>query len=206
MEKLFKPSKFKIIINIVVSLFMLIMIFFINLPAASPSFSSWSLYRKIATFFIGWFISFAIYYPLTSGILYLVSSIKNARYDVKKIIIAILMIIIFNPISFTWMNYYKNYYQTLTQSTDCGLVINEILENSKVEEAGVRPLDLILKVDGEEVQTVNKFLKLLDKHKPGDKVVMITDKGERIVELVQDPESANHAVLGVMLAPNPCKK
>jgi S1-C subfamily serine protease len=60
-----------------------------------------------------------------------------------------------------------------------GIMVGAVAQGSTAQAAGIEPIrpgrrgamgDIILAVDGVEVETYNEYLDILDKHKPGDKV------------------------------------
>lgn len=51
-----------------------------------------------------------------------------------------------------------------------GVLINDIIEDSPAEEAGLMKGDVIVKVDGEPVRTVARATRLIRDHSPGDEV------------------------------------
>ena len=55
--------------------------------------------------------------------------------------------------------------------TDHGVNVESVAENSPAEKAGVKQGDLILKVDGNTVKTVDEINKIRDSHKKGDTIV-----------------------------------
>lgn len=68
---------------------------------------------------------------------------------------------------------------------DRGVVIIEVLPNSPAEKANLRPLDIIVKVDNEKLESMTQLRKLLYKYRVGDKAVLIINRNgeEKRVEI-----------------------
>jgi len=216
MKNLLRPTRVKIISNILFSLGLVLTFLFLPALGFSQVFSQFTLGHKIGSFFASWAFCFVIYYPLVASLAYLVSSVRSSIYNTKEIIFALILVAVFNPFSiafiFSKVNIKKNIpteniniSQNNVQSV-CGLMVGEFLPNSKMPEAGINKGDVILKFNGAEVKNVQDIFNQLVQKKPGDKVAMETDKGIKTVELAKDPADPNRPVLGVKLLPNPCKK
>jgi hypothetical protein len=211
MENLLKPSKIKLICHLIVVLVILFISLFIGFKSSGLNYSFFTTWNMAIVFSINLIVGFIIFYPLTSGAIFIYSSIKNKTYDAKKIIIAIIMILIFNPLTLSFIinkailfftkDKIANEVEKLSNEP-CGLVIMSISEYSRVAEAGLKPGDMILGFDGKEVRTVKELLALLGYHKPGDRIILKTAKGDKTVELVASLDDSNHAVLGVNLVEN----
>ncbi len=66
-----------------------------------------------------------------------------------------------------------------------GILLNDIVENSPAEEAGLEHGDVIVSLDGEQIKDFNDFLLKIGEHFPGDTVELgvIHDKQLKTVEL-----------------------
>lgn len=66
-----------------------------------------------------------------------------------------------------------------------GVYIQEVVEYGPAEKAGIKPGDIIVKVDGEKVKTFTEINRIKNKHKAGDtiKIVVNRDGKERELEL-----------------------
>ncbi len=64
-----------------------------------------------------------------------------------------------------------------------GVYVVEVNEGSGAEEAGIKPHDVIIKVDGHQVRTSSQLQELVAIHRPGDKVevVLLRDGKEKTV-------------------------
>jgi voltage-gated potassium channel Kch len=215
MKNILQPTKIKIIIHLLVALGFVVATIIFSLSGFGKVFSELALWQKILSFLVSWLISFIIYYPLTFGLIYLFSSIKNSLYNAKEIILALIFIIIFNPLTLSFVlssllpkkalapsNAVEN---NLPPEAVCGMRINDFTAGSKVAEAGIGKGDIVIKFNGAEIKSVQDIFSQLAQKKPGDKVSLETDKGLKIVELIKNANNPNVPALGVLLEPSLCK-
>jgi hypothetical protein len=221
MKKILKPTKIKIICNIFLSLALVLLAIFLPSSGVSGAFAQLSLGQKLLNFFVGYIISFIFYYSLTASLVHLASSIKNSVYVLREIIWAVIFIAIFNPLTLSAVSvklFSVHVAPKISQSRQvpenevqnsnqpiCGLKINDFTAGSKVEEAGIKKGENILRLDGVRISSVQDIFDQLDNKKPGDKVSLETDQGSKTVELVPSINDPNQPALGVKLIPNPCK-
>lgn len=82
------------------------------------------------------------------------------------------------------------------KSTDYGLFISSVVEGSGAAEAGLKPYDMILEVDGQKVSTAEEVNTIRDKKKAGDSLTFkILRDGETMevsVRLMEDSENRNN--------------
>jgi serine protease Do len=60
--------------------------------------------------------------------------------------------------------------------------VDRVLPGSPAEKAGVKPDDLVFRLDGHVVRTCRAFDDLLREHAPGEKVKLVLKRGSSIVE------------------------
>ena len=60
--------------------------------------------------------------------------------------------------------------EQLSLPSDCGVLINGVVNGSPAQAAGLQRGDVILSLDGDAVEDINGFRQLLAAYKPGDKV------------------------------------
>ena len=53
-----------------------------------------------------------------------------------------------------------------------GFLIQEVLDDSPANKAGLKAKDVILKIDGTEPTSLKEFLAIMGLHQPGDKIVL----------------------------------
>ena len=88
------------------------------------------------------------------------------------------------------------------QENLAGAVIVQVAEGSPAEKAGLKPHDMILSVNGDEIKGQQALADLIGKHAAGDTVtlsVRSADRQQREVNitLAANPEKAGSAYLGV---------
>ena len=88
-------------------------------------------------------------------------------------------------------------------------MIIRVLEGSPAEEAGLEPGDLILSIDGDEIDAERSLSEWISQYEPGDQIeIDVRNVGEEeirniIVELGEHPESEDKAYLGVQIIHTP---
>lgn len=61
-----------------------------------------------------------------------------------------------------------------------GIYVSAVNQGSGAADAGIQPGDIILAIDGKEINTVSSLQELIARHRPGDKVeVLLERKGEQ---------------------------
>lgn len=217
MKKILKPTKIKIICNIFLPLATVLLVIFLPSSGVNDAFAQLLLWQKLLSFFISCIVSFILYYPLTASLVYLATSIKNSTYVLREIIWAVIFIAIFNPLTLSavlaklssvYVGQSKRAQENKVQNSNqpaCGLKINDFTSGSKVEEAGIKKGENILRLDGTQVSSVQDISNQLENKKTGDKVSLETDQGSKTVELVPSISDPNQPALGVKLISNPCK-
>ena len=64
-----------------------------------------------------------------------------------------------------------------------GVVIIELLPNSPAVDAGLRPLDVITKVDDEKVTNMSNLRKILYKYRIGQKAILTINRNGEIIKV-----------------------
>ncbi|MDD2778288.1 MAG: site-2 protease family protein [Methanocellales archaeon] len=82
-----------------------------------------------------------------------------------------------------------------------GVGIAETVEGFPAKEAGMSKGEIITHVDETRVKYVGDFQEEMMKHKPGDDVVIKTDRKVYSLDLESDPDDPSKAFLGVSLFP-----
>ena len=66
---------------------------------------------------------------------------------------------------------------------DHGVTVEAVVENTPAEKAGVKRGDLILKVDGETVKSVNEINRIRDSHKKGDTIELTVYRDGEMIKI-----------------------
>lgn len=102
----------------------------------------------------------------------------SAGNFIAAIALLLFLLFIFNPIVFT--------------KTD--VKIMEIAKNSPAEKAGFKVGEIIISVNGIKINSAEEFLKVISQHKPGEEIIIETNKGLRKITL---GELQGHAYIGI---------
>jgi len=63
-----------------------------------------------------------------------------------------------------------------------GVIVQEVKPNSAGEEAGLQPLDIIISVDGREVNTANMLQSIVASNDPGESVTLKVFRNKKMIE------------------------
>ncbi len=81
-----------------------------------------------------------------------------------------------------------------------GVMIDSVAENSPADKANLE--GTVQKINGEPISTATDFVRALNDTRPGDKVSILTDKGDYEIELDAHPEIENKSYVGVTVRSN----
>lgn len=90
-------------------------------------------------------------------------------------------------------------------SREAGLYVSTVAPGSPAEKAGLKPKDIITRVDGSPITTADDFVKKIQAAKPGDKMTLTVSRiGEQNpltieVTLAANPDNSGQTYLGVTL-------
>jgi membrane-associated protease RseP (regulator of RpoE activity) len=83
-----------------------------------------------------------------------------------------------------------------------GIMVQELIEGGHAaEDVGIKPGEVIIELDDEDVTDFESFIDALARHRPGDMVEVVTNETSYLVTLGQSPDDANKAYLGVQALP-----
>jgi S1-C subfamily serine protease len=86
-----------------------------------------------------------------------------------------------------------------SRDSDPGILVQHVEPDSPAAEAGIQRGDIILEVDGQEVNTAVEFMEVLDEKSAGDEVVLAVQHCETTMDLTVDLEERNgHFYLGIL--------
>lgn len=78
---------------------------------------------------------------------------------------------------------YKQYFANYDIKDDKGIFISEVLRGTAAEKAGLKPNDILVGINGEEVISMNKLKQILLKYKTGDTVKLNVHRDGKNVDL-----------------------
>ena len=64
-----------------------------------------------------------------------------------------------------------------------GVVVNEVVEDSPADEAGLEEDDVIIGFDGSKITDADELVEMIDEHRPGDEVILTVMREGNEVEL-----------------------
>jgi membrane-associated protease RseP (regulator of RpoE activity) len=80
-----------------------------------------------------------------------------------------------------------------------GVLIQETMPNGPAEKAGLRQWDVIYAINGNSTLTIWDFVRYMNQTKPGDTLILNTNKGHMPVNTTSDEK--DRAIIGVILFP-----
>jgi hypothetical protein len=202
-QNLLKPTKGKIIANVFLGFFWVILLLSIPFFGFQSKFLSSSLIQKGITILLSFLFSFVVYYPLTCAILFVFRKITKAKEVEKsstaKLIIAILIILIWNPFvgpeiivkGFTYFNH-----NIITKP--CGLEVMGFSDNSSAKDAGITIGEKILFADGDQIDSLDAFMHIMASKRPGDTIILKTEQNEYNVKTIAGVNTQG-TVIGIKL-------
>jgi hypothetical protein len=212
------PTKEKIIISLFTSLITLLIFLLIPSLGFRSVFLSMELSRQIFSLIVSLFFSFVVYYPLACGLIFIFKIITvKEKVKVQNLVIALLFIIIFNPITFSIvaMNVMKNNQvnspsansaiNPATKGKLCGLQIVEVTAPS-AKNAGLSVGEVIKTINGYSVGDMNDLTYALANKRPNDTVTVITNANTYNVTLFANPQNPQQTLLGIKVKPTECEK
>ncbi len=78
-----------------------------------------------------------------------------------------------------------------------GVKITNVMDDYPAKLSGINPDEVIKEVDNMKIDYLDNFTSILDKKKPGDNILIKTDKDEYDIVLVENPNNIEEAYLGV---------
>lgn len=210
-----KPTK----VNIIVSLANSLIVMSIGLMIPSIGFRSVFLSRELSGQIISLMaslaFSFVVYYPLACGLIYIFNIFtRKELVKVQNLILAVLLIIIFNPITFSIVITKiinkppvnsPTVINTVTQEKLCGLQIIEVNAPS-AKDAGLKVGEVITNVNDIPVDTMESLTHALANKRPNDIVTVITNGSTYNVPLFANPQNPQQILMGIKVNPTECDK
>jgi len=83
-----------------------------------------------------------------------------------------------------------------------GIEVVEILDNFPAQKAGITKGEIIKEIDNVEVKGLANFTSFLSSKRPGDSVLLKTDKNEYNIVLGENPQNKSKSYLGVSVSQN----
>ncbi len=87
-----------------------------------------------------------------------------------------------------------------------GVVVNEVVEDSPAEEAGLEEEDVIIGFDGSKVTEADELVEMIDEHRPGDEVILTVIREGDEVELTVTLEKRSSYDKSIWISKSPGNK
>lgn len=78
-----------------------------------------------------------------------------------------------------------------------GVIVNEVREGFPAELAGLKTPFIITSVNNKETLNIPNFVNTTGSFKPGEKVILETDKGNFVLTAIQDPDNSTRGLVGI---------
>jgi len=211
-RNIFKPTKGKIISDFIFSA--AIIALFLSVPSFGFGgvFAGLSFPVKLANIAISLLIGMIIYYPLICGFAFFSRFSKKSKKAPKEkprkldIVIAVLLVLIFNPITLGFVYSGAVFLNHAVLSESCGMQITDFAEPSPAKDAGINAGETITSIDNAGITNSDSLLHVLAAKKPGDVISITTNAGNYSVVLAANPSNPQSAFLGIKLREKYCAK
>jgi len=215
MSFILKPTKENLIVSLFDSLAMILIGLIVPSWGYRSLLSSRELSGQIISLMVSFIFSFIVYYPLACGLVYVLKIITGKeKTKVQNLVIALLLIIIFNPITFSMViaKIVKKppvnspaVVDPVTQEKLCGLQITEVTAPS-AKDAGLIVGEVIKTVNDNPVDTMESLSHALANKRPNDIVTVITNTNTYNVPLFANPQNPQQILMGIKVNPTECNK
>jgi membrane-associated protease RseP (regulator of RpoE activity) len=224
------PTRWKVTLALLIGALSVFIIYLLN-PYYQDAIFSLDIHLRVLSVFLSFAIVTLIYYPLSCGVVFLYRSFlgrpakpakkaekaekgkkpvqkakpEKGRPSRRDLIMAILLILIFNPLTFSLMYSAGWYVNMNVLSYPCGVQVLGFSDVSPAELVGMSPGEVITTVDNQTITTTDSLTRALIGKKPGDFVNVITKANEYDIQLALNPE-INRTVMGVITQNAYCRR
>jgi len=197
-REIVRLSKEKFAVSFGFSIALMVLIFAFN-PLYRAALFGLAPPLQVFSFLLSLAIGTVIYYPLGCGALFLYRHFSKAgkKHKSKDLAIAIILIAIFNPATYTAISMTAAYVNYNVINHPCGVQVTGFQEVSPARDAGMGLGEVITGVDGKTVDTVNSLASALAGKGEGDLVDVTTDRGEYAVETRLD--NGTRPIVGIIV-------
>jgi hypothetical protein len=206
LRKILLPEKGKILPDVLFSVFWLAAVFNVEALGFRNVFSGFDPQAKILVAALNFFVFLVLFYPLSCGAVYIIRRFaRKEPSNGKDLMLAVLLIAVFNPIFFSLMAMGISKIDTQVLNRPCGLEITGFPEYSTAADSGISVGNTITSIEGRTVDTADALLNSLKDKKEGDAVSVGTDGGEYKIKVALHPEKKS-PVLGVNVKQRYCSR
>ncbi len=151
-------------------------------------------------------IYLAIFYPFSVILFELIKPKKRSSF---QSLVLIILVIFFNPIftdfGMAFLAVSIQMYEFETTHIVCGVRVAKITPHTPAEKAGLRPDEIIEKVDDHQVTTLDDFSALIQANDLQSSLLVVTNKAAYQIVPIQDSKTGQK-IIGIMMEPQYCEK
>jgi len=206
LKDLLKPTREKISADLALTIGLLASALLVQSLGYQRAFLSGGLALQITGIAASLLLGLLFYYPFVCGLIFIYGRIaKKGEGTQKDLAAAILMVLIFNPVSLSLASSGLLYANNNVIHMPCGVEITGFAQASPARDAGVGIGETIIAVDGNPVDTGQALLHYVQGKKPGDAVSIDTNARKYNFKMAENPETKK-AALGVLIKDKFCKR
>lgn len=209
-KDIFKIETKKIIIDLIIVLAFMIILFIFPSLGYQKQFFSMTILNMIISILISIFAGLIIYYPLSCGIATIIKILKinkkkKSHNEKNDLLISIITIIIFNPITYSLILFSIIYANHNIINAPCGLEITGFSQDSPAKNAGINIGEIIYAADGQEIKEFNDLFIVLSTKSVGEEIRINTNLKEYSFKTGEN-QNTKKASLGINVNNKYCKK
>ena len=215
LKEIFRPTKGKIISDFIFSAAIVVLLLCVPYFGINSLFAELDISTRIVNIALSVLIGMIVYYPLICGFAFF-SRFNKTRKKWKKVpkdkprkidfVIAIILILIFNPITLGFVYSSAIFLNRAVFSEPCGMQIADFAEPSPAKDAGIQNFETIISIGNASITDAESLAHALASKKPGDSISVGTNAGNYSVVLAANPNNPDSAFLGVKLREKFCSK
>jgi hypothetical protein len=205
LKEMLWPTRWKISMALLIGAVSVFLIY-LSSPQYADALFGLDLHLRIASVFMSFGMVTLIYYPLSCGALFLYRGLRKKKKPKRRhVALAAILILLFNPLTFSLAYAAGSYVNVNVLSYPCGVQVFGFSENSPAEQAGMGAGEVIMQVDDMAIDSTGSLTSALSGRSPGDIVSVRTSAGEYDVQLAESPET-HRAVMGVITQTAYCRR
>ena len=217
------PTRWKISLALLIGAVSVFLIYLAS-PYYQDALFSLDLSLRMLSVFLSFAMVTLIYYPLSCGVIFLYRSFlgrpakerrrqetpsvqkeKKAKPKRKDMAMAVLLILVFNPITFSLFYVASSYVNSNVLNYPCGVEIFGFAENSPAQLANMTTGEVITRVDNQTIDSTGSLASVLAGKSPGDYVSVKTSLGEYNIQLGENSQT-HKAVMGIITQNAYCRR
>jgi hypothetical protein len=208
LKNLFKPTKGKLITDIVLAFLLVILLYSIPAFGFQKTFLNLSPMLKGISILISLLFSLIIYYPLTCSLVFIYKRIAKTKEKEKPtkldFVVAMILILVWNPFTFGFIYSGIINYNNHVINHPCGVEIISFSENSPTRDAGLYVGDIIISADENNIDTVDLFMHAMANKRAGDSILLKTKNEKYNVKVIAGADGRD-GIIGVKVKEAYCQ-